>query len=119
MSLGFICTFVALLLPNTTIPLIAYSAISLIYRVKVNLHTVDQIAVGAVLGTFDGAVWWYFCTQGLRGFSIVEFVSSTGMINESGQLHWYLLAVPLLVGVAVVGSVERRLGKYFHSKKQD
>lgn len=115
MSLGFICTFVALLLPNTTIPLAIYSAISLIYRVRVNLHTVDQIAVGAILGTFDGAVWWHLCTKGFRGFNVVEMITATGMINESGQLHWYLLAFPLLVGAAVVGSVERRLGKYFGS----
>lgn len=120
MSLGFICTFVALLLPSTTIPLIAYAAISLIYRVRVNLHSVDQIAVGAVLGTFNGAAWWYSCTKGFHGLNLVELVSSSGMLNESGQLHWYLLAVPLLVGAAVVGSVERRLGKYFRSdQKQD
>ena len=115
MSLGFICTFVSLLLPNTTIPLIAYAAISLIYRVRVNLHTVDQIAVGAILGTLDGAVWWHLCTKGFRGFNVVELVSSSGMINESGQLYWYFLSVPLLVGAAVVGSLERRLGKYFKS----
>ena len=119
MSLGFICTFVALLLPNTTIPLAVYSAISLIYRVRVNLHTVDQIAVGAILGTFDGAAWWYLCTQGFRGFNVVEMITATGIINESGQLHWYLLAFPLLVGAAVVGSVERRLGKYFGSSKDE
>lgn len=115
MSLGFICTFISLLLPNTTIPLMAYAAISLIYRVRVRLHTVDQIAVGTILGTFDGAVWWHLCTKGFRGFNVVEFVSSSGMINESGQLYWYFLSVPLLVGAAVVGSVERRLGKYFKS----
>jgi membrane-associated phospholipid phosphatase len=116
MSLGFICTFVALLLPKTTIPLLAYAAISLIYRVRVNLHTVDQIAVGAVLGTFDGAVWWQLCTtNGFHGFNIVELVSSSGMMNDYGLLSWYLLAVPALIGAAVVGSVERRLGKYFRS----
>ena len=119
MSLGFICSFVALLLPITTIPLMAYAATSLIYRVRVNLHTVDQIAVGAILGTFDGAVWWNLCTNGFRGFNVVELVSSSGMINESGQLHWYLLSLPLLVGAAVVGSVERRLGKYFRSGDSD
>ena len=119
MSLGFICTFVALLLPSTTLPLAVYSAISLIYRVRVNLHTVDQIAVGAILGTFDGAAWWYLCTQGFRGFNVVEMITATGIINESGQLHWYLLAFPLLVGAAVVGSVERRLGKYFGSSKDE
>jgi len=112
MSLGFICTFLALLLPNTTIPLLAYAAISLIYRIRVNLHSVDQIAVGAILGTFDGVVWWQLCTNGFRGVTILEWVSSSGMMNEHGLLSWYFLALPALIGALVVGSVERRLGKY-------
>jgi len=37
------------------------------------------------------------------------------MMNEYGLLSWYLLAVPALVGAAVVGSVERLLGNYFRS----
>lgn len=119
MSLGFICTFVALLRPSTTIPLLAYAAISLIYRVRVNLHSVDQIAVGAVLGIFDGTVWWYLCIKGLYGVKILELVSSSGMMNENGHLSWYLLAIPALVGAAVVGSVERRLGNYFRSGSSD
>jgi membrane-associated phospholipid phosphatase len=118
MSLGFICTFVALLLPTTTIPLLAYASISLIYRVKVNLHSVDQIAVGAVLGTVDGALWWQLCsTNGwfFHGFNLVDWVSASGVMNEYGLLPWYFLAVPALIGAAVVGSVERRLGKYLRS----
>eukprot|EP00535_Pseudo-nitzschia_heimii_P003618 CAMPEP_0197193812 /NCGR_PEP_ID=MMETSP1423-20130617/28034_1 /TAXON_ID=476441 /ORGANISM="Pseudo-nitzschia heimii, Strain UNC1101" /LENGTH=40 /DNA_ID= /DNA_START= /DNA_END= /DNA_ORIENTATION= len=40
-------------------------------------------------------------------------------MNEHGRLPWYLLAVPALIGAAVVGSVERRLGKYFRSTKEE
>lgn len=120
MSLGFIFTFLALLAPSTTLGLLAYAAVSLFYRIKVNLHTVDQVVVGAVLGTFDGAVWWYLCTTGFRGVDIVELVSSSGILNEYGLLPWYFLAVPALLGAAVVGSVERRLTKSFaSSSKQD
>lgn len=115
MSLGFICTFVALLIPTTALPLLAYAAMSLIYRVRVNLHTVDQIAVGAILGTFDGTVWWHLCTSGFRGVNVPEVVLSSRMMNEYGLLPWCLLAVPALIGAAVVGSVERRLGNYFRS----
>lgn len=115
MSVGFICTFVALLLPNTTIPLLIYAAISLSYRVKVNLHTVDQIAVGALLGTFDGAAWWYLCTDGFRGVNVIDLVSSSGIMNEYGRLPWYLLTVPAIIGSVVVGKVERRLVKLFRS----
>ena len=120
MSLGFICTFVALLVPTTALPLLIYAGISLVYRVRVNLHTVDQIAVGAFLGTFDGAVWWHLCAVGFGGgLNVIELISSSGIMNEHGLLPWYLLAVPALIGAAVVGSVERRLGKYFRSGSSD
>lgn len=117
MSLGFIFTFLALLQPTTTLPLLVYASISLVYRVRVNLHTTDQIAVGTVLGSLDGALWWHLCTQSnnalLGSTTLVDFVSSSGIMNEKGLLSWYLLAVPALIGAAVVGSVERKLGKYF------
>jgi len=133
MSLGFICTFVAFLIPKTTLPLLIYAVISLIYRVRTTLHSVDQIVVGAILGIFDGSIWYRLCN--VNGFSfgsldrgigigiggettIVEIISSSGIMNEqTGLLPWYLLVVPALVGAAVVGSIERRLGEYFNKKR--
>jgi len=125
MSLGFICTFVAFLIPKTALPLLIYAVISMIYRVRATLHSVDQIIVGAILGIFDGLIWYRLCC--VDGFSfgglglgiggeatIIEIVSSSGIMNEqTGLLPWYLLVVPALVGAAVVGSLERRLGEYF------
>lgn len=119
MSLGFIGTFVALMLPTLTLGLLSYATISLIYRVRVNLHTVDQILVGALLGTFVGALWWHLCTKGFHGFSAISWISSSGILNEQGLLPWYMLTVPALVGAAVVGSVERRLAKYFGKDKKE
>lgn len=120
MSLGFICTFVAFLIPYATFGLLAYATISLVYRARVNLHSVDQIMVGAILGTFDGAAWWHLCSTGYRGVNVVELVSSSGILKENGLLPCYLLALPALVGAAVVGSVERRLSNYFRkATKQD
>mmetsp|Transcript_8814 Transcript_8814/g.21567 ORF Transcript_8814/g.21567 Transcript_8814/m.21567 type:complete len:300 (-) Transcript_8814:922-1821(-) len=113
MSLGFIFTFLAQMVPSMTIGLLGYAIISLVYRIRVNLHTVDQIVVGAILGTFDGAAWWHLCTNGFMGLNIVEVVSSSGILNENGLLPWYFLALPALIGAAVVGSVERRLSDYF------
>ena len=118
MSLGFISTFVALLIPNMTLPLLTYAVISLIYRIRVSLHSIDQIIVGSILGIFDGSIWWYLCTKSTTSSSsstlnIVDLISSSGIMNEHGLLPWYLLVVPALIGVAVVGSVERRLGMYF------
>ncbi|OEU16936.1 hypothetical protein FRACYDRAFT_208572 [Fragilariopsis cylindrus CCMP1102] len=117
MSLGFIFTFVALLIPNMTLPLLTYAVISLIYRIRVSLHSLDQIIVGSILGIFDGSIWWYLCqkstTSSSSTFNIVDLISSSGIMNEHGLLPWYLLVVPALIGAAVVGSVERRLGMYF------
>jgi membrane-associated phospholipid phosphatase len=117
MSLGFICTFVALLIPNMILPLLTYAVISLIYRVRVSLHSIDQIIVGSILGIFDGSIWWYLCGKSTGSTNIVDLISSSGIMNEHGQLPWYLLVVPALIGVAVVGSVERRLGMYFQRSK--
>jgi hypothetical protein len=120
MSLGFICTFTALSLPYTTIPLTIYAIISLIYRIQTNLHSLEQIVVGAILGTINGAIWWQLCTgtNNPLGINVVDWISSTPIINDQGLLPWYLLSVPALVGAAVVGSVERRIAKYFKNKNQ-
>ena len=120
MSLGFICTFTALSIPYTTIPLIIYAIISLIYRVQTNLHSLEQIVVGAILGTANGAIWWHLCTgtNNPLGINVVDWISSTPIINDQGLLPWYLLSVPALVGAAVVGSVERRISIYFKNKNQ-
>mmetsp|Transcript_22404 Transcript_22404/g.41721 ORF Transcript_22404/g.41721 Transcript_22404/m.41721 type:complete len:318 (+) Transcript_22404:233-1186(+) len=119
MSLGFIFTFTALQVPWTALPLLAYAVVSLIYRVQSNLHSFDQIAVGAVLGSFNGALWWQMCTGANNplGVNVVEWISSTPFINNQGLLPCYLLSVPALVGAAVVGSVERRLARFFKDKK--
>lgn len=120
MSLGFICTFTALTLPITTIPLILYALISLVYRLQVKLHSLDQIAVGSVIGSFNGAIWWQLCTgtNNPRGIHIVDWVAASPVIDSrTGLVPWYLLSIPALVGAAVVGSVERRLARYFGKRR--
>ncbi|KAG7350971.1 PAP2 superfamily protein [Nitzschia inconspicua] len=122
MSLGFICTFTALTLPATTLPLLTYTLISLKYRIQTNLHSFEQIAVGAVVGSLNGALWWQLCTgtNNPGRINIVDWVSASPIIDsQTGLLRWYLLSVPALVGAAVVGSVERRLARYFSNKKAD
>lgn len=117
MSLGFIGTFTALQLPWATVPLLVYVTISLIYRVKVNLHTLEQIIVGVVLGSLNGVVWRSFCFgNNFLGINIMDWVAAT-FLNEQGLLPWYGLAVPALVGAAVVGSVERRISRFFKNKQ--
>jgi dolichyldiphosphatase len=50
MSLGFIGTFTSLLLPPFGIPIACYVLISLYYRVRIKLHTTDQVLVGLGVG---------------------------------------------------------------------
>ena len=106
MSLGFIGTFTALILPWTKIPLLSYVMTSLLYRIETNLHSRDQVLVGLVLGSINGAIWKRLCDT-----MIIDVVSQY-FLNEAGVLPWYLLAIPALLGAMVVGSVERRISTW-------
>ena len=117
MSLGFIGVFTALSLPWTRLPLGLYILISLYYRVAVNLHTIEQIAVGLVLGTAHGTLWFQFCHgASVFGINPKDFVASH-FLNEQGILPWPALVVPVIVGAAVVGSFERRISKWLQEKQ--
>jgi dolichyldiphosphatase len=119
MSLGFICTFTALQLPYTTIPLLLYVFISLWYRVETKLHTLDQVLVGLVLGTLDSFLWRSLCF-GTNPFfnnriNIMDWVTSN-LLNEQGVMPIYALTVPAIVGALVVGSVERRIQRFLQNR---
>lgn len=120
MSLGFICTFTALNLPSTTIPLIVYVAISLLYRINTKLHTTEQIVVGLTLGTINGYIWRSLCfgTNTLVDVNLMDWVTQN-FLNESGLLPLYALSIPAIVGAAVVGSVERRIARFLKNKKKE
>eukprot|EP00934_Nitzschia_sp_Nitz4_P008240 Nitzschia sp. Nitz4//scaffold38_size140716//113604//114257//NITZ4_003164-RA/size140716-processed-gene-0.65-mRNA-1//-1//CDS//3329550129//8230//frame0 len=115
MSMGFIFTYTALSAPWTTMPLIGYLLVSLKYRVKMHLHTVDQILVGLALGTANGFVWRALCFgKNPMGIHVLDWVSKT-ILRDQEKLPWWGLAVPALVGAAVVGSVERRISRWVRS----
>jgi membrane-associated phospholipid phosphatase len=118
MSLGFIGTFTALQLPWTAPILLVYVIISLIYRVQTNLHTVEQILVGVTVGSMNGYLWRTLClgTNPLD-INFVNWVSAN-FLNEQGLLPWYGLAIPALVGAAVVGSVERRISRFLKNRSE-
>jgi membrane-associated phospholipid phosphatase len=118
MSLGFIGTFTALQLPWTTVPLLIYGSISLVYRVKANLHSLEQVVVGVVLGSVNGITWRSLCLgNNLLSINIADWVSKS-FLNEQGLLPWYGLAVPVIIGAAVVGSVERRVSRSILKKSK-
>lgn len=137
MSLGFIGTFVICHIVTSsssvlinTIPFIAlYCMISLWYRIYKKLHTFDQILVGSIVGSTNGYLWYQFCKYGtIVGMNIlkpnipttttisvglIEYIHRYGtvysFVNENGQCSIMWLLIPLLIGAATVGSIERRI----------
>jgi len=126
-SLGFIGTFTSLklwgcsadLIPLPVqlciqILLLAYCVSSLLYRVKVNLHTEQQVYVGAALGTCFGLIWHQF-TIGAWPFDVnlaLELWIEQKILPETGVLPATFLVFPALVGLFVVGSFERRISRF-------
>eukprot|EP00568_Trieres_chinensis_P007604 CAMPEP_0183295452 /NCGR_PEP_ID=MMETSP0160_2-20130417/3402_1 /TAXON_ID=2839 ORGANISM="Odontella Sinensis, Strain Grunow 1884" /NCGR_SAMPLE_ID=MMETSP0160_2 /ASSEMBLY_ACC=CAM_ASM_000250 /LENGTH=222 /DNA_ID=CAMNT_0025456939 /DNA_START=315 /DNA_END=983 /DNA_ORIENTATION=+ len=120
MSLGFICTFTALGLPKTAVPLAFYVLISLYYRVKANLHTFEQVLVGLIVGVSNGFLWRDLVlgtSSFLPSVHIIEWVSNH-LLPESGVLPAPLLIIPGMIGAAIVGSFERRISRLLASMKE-
>lgn len=126
MSLGFIGTFTYLLLSTNFSPflvasiLIPYIYCSLSYRVKGGLHTLDQIIVGITVGSSNG--WfWHSLVMGnniiFPNVNIVDMVR-THLLPESGIFPIPYLIIPALVGLAVVGSFERRISKFLKNRNE-
>ena len=118
MSLGFIGTFTGLTLPQLQVPILIYGVISLYYRVHTQLHTKEQVAVGLIVGALNGALWRSLCSGTNPLFpsvDVMEWVSTT-VLNDQGLLPIPLLVVPALIGLAVVGSFERRISKWLKSE---
>ena len=119
MSLGFISTFTALHLPWTRVWLVLYVVLSLVYRVQVNLHTWQQIAVGSIVGSCNGYAWFRLCTgNNPWNVRVLDFVAAH-FLDDSGRLPLPMLLVPVLLGAAIVGSFERRIGAWLKKKKKE
>jgi membrane-associated phospholipid phosphatase len=114
MSLGFIGTFTALALPWTSLFLLGYVVLSLIYRVESNLHTLPQILVGVSAGSLNGYLW-FLLSHGtlpfLENINGMDWVTAH-FLNEQGVLPLWGLAVPAILGAAIVGSLERRISQF-------
>lgn len=96
MSLGFISTFTAIHLPWTRLWLVIYDVISLAYRLKVKLHTLEQILVGMIIGSVNGFAWYHLCT-GINPFEIhVMQVVTRYLLDDQGRLPVAMLAITLV-----------------------
>ena len=80
----------------------------------VNLNTILSVLFSALNG-----LTWYSLANGSNVFfpkvNIMDFVSST-MLPDSGIMPIKFLAIPALVGAAVVGSFERRISNWIRKK---
>lgn len=120
MSLGFIATFTTMSLlataaaaPAVTGLMWMYVAVSLAYRVQVNLHTWQQVVVGLTVGSANGWMWhtaWHD--------RVMDWVT-TYLLNANGILPLYLLVLPALIGAVVVGSFERRISAFLKSSNKE
>lgn len=129
MSLGFIGTYCITQIYSIlgsgmqssaiSVAIILYAFVSLLYRVQSKLHTVEQILVGLVFGIFNSITWRSLAfgeNPLLTGVNVMEFVSKR-LLPESGVVPMQYLAVSAIVGVAVVGSFERRVSAWVKSRK--
>jgi len=121
MSLGFICTFTALGIPWTAVPLLIYVILSLYYRVKANLHTFEQIVVGLVFGVINGILWRDLALGVSPLFPSVHIMQSISdhLIPPGGVLPAPYLVVPAAVGAVVVGSFERKMSRWLAQFKAE
>eukprot|EP00980_Cylindrotheca_fusiformis_P012754 scaffold3118_cov64-Cylindrotheca_fusiformis.AAC.12 len=119
MSMGFIGAYTALqqlpLVVATTPSILLYIAISLRYRIQTQLHSIEQIGVGLILGSLNSIIWRYLSTM-----YVMDYVT-THFLNEQGVLPVYALLISASIGaLLVVGSVERRIKRrFFPSKKEE
>ena len=89
--------------------MVMYSAIALRYRVRDHLHTLEQIIVGYGIGLLNAIIWLKLAIAG----PVVTMVQQYLISSDTNQFPLVGLMVPILVGVVVVGSFERRMGADF------
>jgi hypothetical protein len=106
------CSSVLLLIPV----LLLYVAVSLWYRVRVQLHTPAQIGVGLTIGTMHGFLFQGILQNYLQSWLIVQLPFLWQ--PDDGLLRSPYLIVPAIVGALVVGSIERRISYWFKTRRQ-
>lgn len=122
MSLGFIGTVITLaIIPIDQqylagAAMVLYSLLALRYRVRDHLHTVDQVAVGLTLGLVNALVWLTFALGTDRNGFVMKWVTENCVSTETGLFPYAALAIPVVVGVLVVGSFERRIALWLKEK---
>jgi len=97
-----------------------YAAIALRYRVRDHLHTVDQVAVGVVLGLVNALAWLHFAVGSSENTgAILSYVQKNWVSLETGLFPYSALSIPIVVGILVVGSFERRIVLWVKNKSKE
>lgn len=125
MSLGFIATVIT----GAIVPfeqkylagfvMAAYSFLALRYRIRVNLHTLEQVVVGLVMGVSNALLWLKYALglgDGNNG-PVITWVKENCVSAETGLIPPAALTIPIFVGMIVVGSFERRLSIWLKQHK--
>jgi hypothetical protein len=125
MSLGFIATVITgAIAPLEKKYLVgfvmaAYSFLALRYRIRVNLHTFEQVVVGLAMGVSNALLWLKYALglgDGNNG-PVITWVQENCVSAETGLMPPAALTIPIFVGVIVVGSFERRISLWVKQNK--
>ena len=132
MSLGFIMTSILIVdgvLPINNYNLRAgiglimslYTTVALRYRIRDHYHTVEQVVVGLVLGIMNAISWFKVAMMGNDSNNgvgpVLSYVQQNYISAETGLFPYMALIIPIIVGMVVVGSFERRISLWMTNDK--
>ena len=132
MSLGFIMTSILIVdgvLPINNYNLRAglglimslYTTVALRYRIRDHYHTLEQVVVGLVLGIMNAISWFKLAMVGNDSNNgvgpVLSYVQQNYISAETGMFPYMALIIPIIVGMVVVGSFERRISLWMTNDK--
>ena len=133
MSLGFIMT--SILIVDSVLPInnynlrvsvglvmSLYTTIALRYRIRDHYHTIEQVVVGLVFGVMNAIAWYKFAMVGNTSNNngvgpVLSYVQQNFVSTETGMFPYIALTIPIVVGIIVVGSFERRISLWMTNNK--
>lgn len=92
-----------------------YSFIALRYRIREHLHTIEQVVVGLTLGFINAHIWLRYA-MGDTG-PVLAWVKGNCVNQSTGLFSCQALSFPVIVGIIVVGSFERRIASWLKERK--
>ena len=84
-----------------------------------HLHTLEQVAAGLVFGVGNDLTWLKFGVGDSNAGPVLSWVQYHWVSAETGLFPHSALAIPIVVGVLVVGSFERRIALRIENRGKD